>query len=422
MADSGRRSSRARRVRWRRIVSRGGPFVVVYLAALVGFMMGVGVSERDLTLATTATKAYYALGLFVVGGMDIGTPVGGPAIARALLWLSYFLAPLLTATAILEAALRMLAPLALRYRLLDAQVVIAGCGNLALLYLRRLRDLEPGARVVVVERDPVHARISEFRDLHGAGVVPGDITSDAILARLGLHRVKRALLLTGNDFTNLDAAAKILRMAPNLRNRLVVHVSDLGFMKSVADTSVVRDCETFNGHEFAAFHLVKDNLLSRFRSTTYPDLVVLAGFGRFGQTVLHQLQEHALGSFGKVVIVDFIATKSARLFAEQPGFAPGYETEIIDGDLRDPLVWAQVSDIIEADRGDPVVVVGSGEDGTNLHVALDVSKQCPNAYIIARSFRESPFAADVSLDAGVHPFNIAELISVGMPDHWFSTS
>ena len=56
----------------------------------------MGVSERDLADAGILTRAYYTLGLFFLGGLDLGTPVGGPEAARTVLWLAYFAAPLIT--------------------------------------------------------------------------------------------------------------------------------------------------------------------------------------------------------------------------------------------------------------------------------------------------------------------------------------
>ena len=398
---------------------RGLAFATVFVVGFVGLMMGVGVSERDLAGAGIAERAYYALGLFVLGGLDIGTPTGGPAAGRVLLWTAYFAAPIITASTLLEAAVRLIGPLAFRIRPLAGHVVLAGAGRITLLYVRKLRERDPRRTIVVVERDPGHALLGELRDLHRVVIVSGDITSDEVLRGLRVGRAHRVLLLTGDDFANLDAAAKILRLAPELAGHIVVHVSDLSFMREMAESSVARDCEIFNSHEFAAMNLVGEHLLGRFHSTPYRDIVVLAGFGRFGQTVLHQLQQHALESFGHVLIIDEHASRNARAFEEEPGFADDYEHAIIDGDLLDPEIWRRIGQVVVADGNDPVIVVGSGNDGTNLHVALSVRKQYPGAYVIARSFRTSPFTAEIAQEAGIHPFNLAELIESGMPETWF---
>jgi Trk K+ transport system NAD-binding subunit len=392
---------------------------VVYVLAVAGLSSGVGVSALDLAGSGIAERAYYALGLFVLGGLDIGTPVGGPLYGRVLLWTAYFIAPVITASALIEAAARIIQPLSFRLRSLDGHVVVAGAGRLARLYARKLRDRDARRTLVVVDRDPSHPSVVQLRDLYRALIVGGDITSDDVLRGLRLERAHRVLLLTDDDFANLDAAAKIMKLAPDIGERIVAHVSDLGFMRETAESSVARVCETFNGHEFAAVNLVREHLLRRFHSTPHRDLVILAGFGRFGQTVLHQLQQHARGSFDHVVIIDEDAEMNARIFEEEPGFADGYEHAVVNGDLLDPELWRCIGEVVRAHGHDPVVIMGSGNDGTNLHAALMVRKRHPGAYVIVRTFGASPFTAEVAREAGVQAFNLRELLGAGMPETWF---
>ena len=366
-----------------------------------------------------AERAYYVLGLFVMGGMDLGTPAGGPLYGRALLWIAYFAAPLITASALIEAAVRLVSPLALKVRPYRDHVVLGGAGRLTMLYVSRLRAERPRGTVVVVERNPSHHAIAELRDVYRAIVIVGDVTSDAVLGRLRLDECRRALFLTGDDFVNLDAAAKVLHMAPALAGRLVAHVSDLGFMRQTAESSVARGCEIFNGHESAAVVLVRDHLLARFRSTPTRDFVVLAGFGRFGQTVLHQLQERARGSFGDVLILDEAATRKARAFEERPGFDDDYQYRIVQGDILDPDVWRGVGEAARELGRDPVVVLGTGDDGTNLHAAFLARKEHPTAYLIVRTFRASPFTEQVARETNMEAFDLAGLLQDGMPQAWF---
>ena len=95
-------SSDKRKFPWRSAAA-----LFFFLSAMVGFYLGVAVSERpDVTTAGLLTRAYYSLSLFVVGGVDLGTPTGGPLAGRVLLWLSYFGAPVLAASTLIEALLR----------------------------------------------------------------------------------------------------------------------------------------------------------------------------------------------------------------------------------------------------------------------------------------------------------------------------
>jgi len=400
-------------------VWRGLAFAAVYLSGLAGFLAGVGVTERDLALAGLAEKAYYALGLFVLGGLDIGTPVGGPLYGQWFLWAAYFAAPVITASALIEAALRIIRPLALRVRPFNDHIVLGGAGRLTRLYVRKLRESDRARTVVVVERNPNHPTLAELRDQHRAIIVIGDVTEDRVLETLRLERARRILLLTGNDFANLDAASKMVGLHPGLAGRIVVHVADLGFMRETATARASDFCEVFNGHEAAAIHLVQEHLLERFHRTPERDLVVLAGFGRFGQTVLQQLQRHASGSFGHVLMIDEHSSRNVRAFGDQPGFTGDYRHTAIDGDLLDPGIWARIDDAVQEHGHPPVVVVGSGSDRTNLHAALSVRKQHPEAYVILRSFRASPFTVEISQEMGVHAFDLAGLIEKGMPDRWF---
>lgn len=76
--------------------------IVFLLCGFVGFMSGVGATERDLDNANPFTLLYYSMGLFILGGMDLGVPVGGPLWGRTLTWIAYFGAPLLTTSALVE--------------------------------------------------------------------------------------------------------------------------------------------------------------------------------------------------------------------------------------------------------------------------------------------------------------------------------
>ena len=68
--------------------------LTLFTCAMLGLSSGVGLTERpDVVEGSLLAKAYYSLGLFVVGGLDIGLPTGGPQLGRVLLWIAYFGSP-----------------------------------------------------------------------------------------------------------------------------------------------------------------------------------------------------------------------------------------------------------------------------------------------------------------------------------------
>lgn len=402
------------RLRWRLLF----PLVAVGFG-LAGFLGGVGVTERpEVADAGVLTKLYYTLGLFIFGGMDLGTPVGGPVAARTLLWVAYFLAPAITASAVIEAALRLVATENRFLRRLNGHVVVAGSGRLTALYLMKLRRADPTVEVVVV----VPASAPDPKVLAaelGARVITGDIRTSALLEKLHVERARRVMLLTDDDFTNLDTATKILARAPETASSTVVHVADLRFLRALEGTRLQERCQIFNGHQIAAKHLVLTHVLEHFNRTEPTDLVVLAGFGRFGETVLSELQMGARGAFSEVVIIDVEADRRALVFDEQIGFAEDYVRTIIAGDLRDPALWMSLSDRIAAVGSEPVFVLASGVDRTNLRTAMWLQRKYPKALVIARSESSWTFAKEVCGEAGIEAFSVAELVAESMPDAWF---
>ncbi|MFB3077698.1 MAG: hypothetical protein ACE1Y4_06785, partial [Lysobacterales bacterium] len=66
----------------------------VIVLALGAFAAGVGTTGiPDMGSESLAGWLYFAGGLFIFGGLDLGTPIGGPLPARIALWIAYFLAP-----------------------------------------------------------------------------------------------------------------------------------------------------------------------------------------------------------------------------------------------------------------------------------------------------------------------------------------
>ncbi len=409
---------RPRRFRLRALRWRLALVVLAFSLGVAGLLSGVGVSERELADTDVLTKIYYTLGLFLFGGMDLGTPTGGPVWGRAMLWGAYFLAPAITASAVIDAALRVLGPERGIQRMRD-HVVVAGVGRLTTLYLQRLRAADPGVSVVVVVPPGSAGQAAELREAFGARAIVGDVTRPAVQARLGLSRSRRILLLTDDDFTNLDAATTILAEAPHMGPDVVVHVSDLRFLHSMAGTRLARRCQIFNGHQIAASHLVQTSVLDHFRRTEPRDLVILAGFGRFGETVLSELQRGAAGSFDHVVIIDVDAERRAMVFEEQIGFTADYRRDVLSGDLRDPALWRTLAEQVGLSQTEPVFVLGSGVDRTNLRTALWLAQKYPRAFVMARSEAQWSFAEEVSREVGIHTFSVAELVTQSMPREWF---
>lgn len=390
---------------------------------LIGFASGVGTTDRDTVLgADGLTHLYYTLGLFIFGGMDLGTPVDGPLYGRVALWGAYFLAPAITASAVVSAVLRAVGgdQLIMQARL-SGHVVVVGCDRLTRLYLRRLRNASAHTQVLVVGAPGQDAQLEELRDRFRVHVLEGRPTARVTLRKMRLEQASLALVLTSDDFTNFDVATRMLEVDPTVETKLHVHVHDLVFLRSIQSQGrslpVLKN--VFNGHERAAKRLVGLHLLRHFKRTEEQDSVVLAGFGDFGQTVLDELQKNAEGYFDRVVIVDTAVRQQAATFQDQVGFQDHYQRELLEGDIRFPEVWQRVNTYVDLGQGAPVVLIGSGDDQANVRVALTIAEQFPNALTFARNEKQWSFADSLSRVTKIRIVNVVQLVAESMPPEWF---
>jgi voltage-gated potassium channel Kch len=391
--------------------------------ALAAFQLGVGVSDRSgIPESVLSTKIYYVIGLFFLGGLDLGMPVGGPNWARSLLWITYFAAPAVTTGAIIEGLLVTVRPEWWERRGLRDHLVIVGAGRLGMLYLEAVRDVDPRRRVLLMGLEQDLANVAEARTRFGVRFQQGDIRHQAARRALRLDRASGVVVITNHDLVNLDAATAILADHPRLRDRIVVHVSDLTLARAVTEQAarsreaLLSPERIFNSHRIAGEHLVRHELAEYFSATEALDVVVLAGFGRFGQTILEVLQKEAAGEVKMVVIVDLEAEKRFRQFRAEVGLRGGWKRQVLDGDLADPGTWDLVTTCLEFEQPDgaeplrPVYIVGSNNDEVNLHTAIWLRKRDPHARIVTRCFHASGFTRSVARDANLDVFGVADLL------------
>ena len=418
--------------------------VLVTLLAILSFRMGVEVSDRPgIPQAGLAAQLYYAIGLFVLGGLDLGVPVSGPLVGRDLLWTAYFAAPLLTAGALIEGLLRLWNPRWWQLKGLRDHVVIVGMGEVGRLYLEAIRRVDPHRKVLVVDVLSNHVNVIGAVVRHGALFISGDIRNETTREPLRLHRARGVVLVTGSDLINLEAATDILARYPNLSDRIVAHVADGALERSVVASergtgSGLSGRKLFNAHRIAADELVHRRLVPQFDQTRLADVVVLAGFGRFGQTILELLAEEAPDEFSSVLILDRVAELRRRQFEEHTRLGPHHRLLTLERDLHDPGTWAEVEDVLAelgasaptAEGIDPegrsaIFVLGTDDDPLNLRSAMTLRRRNPVAHIVVRCFHDSSLTDHLAEEGRFDVFGVSALVRDALADHhrqWFLRS
>ncbi len=392
---------------------------VVFSCGLIGFLSGVEVSERDIRGVNLATKVYYTLGLFILGGMDLGVPVGGPWWGKLLLWIGYFGAPALMGSTIVDWVHQVVSNQKRWLRTLRGHTVIIGINDITYSILDKLGELGVRGTVVIVDRKIGSTQAMEFNDRYEARVLEGDCTNDYFLSSLRLSRAKRIVVASDNDFDNFEAASKILEIAPSQGEQMLVHSNRLRFMRVLRSSKVVEQCTVFNSYHLAAKHLVKNMMMEHFRSTEDLDTVILAGFGRFGQTILEELQILAIGEISEIGIIDIDANRRVMVANEQSAISNDFRMHILQGEIGHPEVWQQLESVIDLEKGRPFILMATGMDHENLRTGLWLKKHHPEAEVMVRSARPSHFAESVCESAGIRAFGLSQVIHDSMPDEWF---
>ena len=393
--------------------------LMFFTCAMLGLSSGVGLTERpDIVDGSLMAKAYYSLGLFVVGGLDIGLPTGGPLLGQLLLWVAYFGSPLLAASAVIEALLIVISKERWQLRRIKNHIVVFGSGDLTSSYLRVLRQQPIHIPVIVIDQAMELVREQELAATFDVTVIKGDVTHDFILEKLRLHRARRVMLLGDNDFVAFEAASKILRLYPKLKSQIVLHSGSLRFLRAMQSTQIANEVTLFNSYNLAAKGLVNSVLIDHFNNTSYQDTVVIAGFGLFGQTILEELQMNAGDEIDLVAIVDIEAHRRVQIVDEQQKHDIFYKRKIYQGDTTHPDVWRKLTGDINLSRGEPVVIMGTSDSANNLRTALWIKHKYNNSLIFSRTNDTSEFAQAVGKEHGVHCISITRLVEDNIPLEW----
>ena len=376
---------------------RTGLALLAFSLAFYAFRHGVSVSDRpEVAQAGVLTHVYYSLGLFVLGGLDLGVPEGGPGHARTALWLAYFLAPLVTTGVLVESALRLLKPSWIQRQNLRDHIIVVGVGRLGELFLESLYAIEKRPKVLLVDTQESQRLLAKARNQFGAPYVCADIRNPATLQSLSLDHARGLALLTGDDLVNLEAAWAVLRLVPEMQ--VIAHIDDMPMkreMDRLMGDSAGQRIRAFNMHHIAADRIYEQNLAERFQETQGRDVVVLIGFGRFGQTMLEHLRVEASEELERVAIIDKTAKNAVAAFNLQHQES-SFRVDVIDGDAEDPTVWDRLDSLLKGVPHPPFFIFGTDSDTLNLRLAMLLRKRSRRFEIFVRCFHESEFSAQLS--------------------------
>jgi voltage-gated potassium channel Kch len=396
----------------------------VFACALIAFGVGVGTTERAaIPDANFLTHLYYGVGLFVLGGMDLGMPTGGPLFGRVLLWVAYFLGPLVTTTAVAEGFLRAVQPEYLRRRTLREHVVLVGLDRVGQRYLEAVRATHPNRTVLVVDTDANHRAVLLGRRDPNVMFQHGDASDPGIRAQLRLEYAKGVVLTAPDDLVNLEIAWDLANDFPLLP--VAALVADSGIRRGSGQMQDGGGPQLFNVHRMVASHLYESALHAHFHDTAEQDTVVIAGFGRFGQTILEYLQLQAACELQRVIIVDLHADSHAERFEERAGFHRHGTRNVVSGDMTRPSTWDIVDAIAQNDAHPAVVILASEHDDLNRQTAMLLRRRNAPGRIFVRVFHDGAYVRALAKHYDIDILAVDKTLDVALRERhlaWFGNA
>jgi len=401
-----------------------GAAAVVALA-VGAFAAGVGTTGiADMGAESLAGWLYFAGGLFVFGGLDLGTPVGGPQSARIALWIAYFLAPAITTTVIAETMMKMVRPDLMARRRLRQHVILIGSSNAANAYADAIRDVEPDRMIVRLDHHPGQTpRFEEWDTTSALQHLQGDARLPETLDAARLAQAYRVIFLTEDDLLNLEGAWTTLARQPGLP--VAAHVTDLALLRPVNRLIRSQRHKTdssptpliFSTHRIGALQLYEQHLHPYFESTRYQDVVIIAGFGHYSQTILELLCAMAADELELILIVDPAAAHLLRQLRSDVDIGP-VNIATIDGELDDASTWLQVSEQLTDQSTIPLFLLNSADETANLKAAMQLRAQDLKSKIFLSCFHHSAFAESLSSELSVEIVATEKLLAKALRDHY----
>jgi voltage-gated potassium channel Kch len=369
---------------------RAWPWIVIAAMTVASTVLGyVGFAGYAASTGSgdgVTDLLYRTLQLFVLeSGYLAGDVPWQLEIAR-------WLAPLVPAWAILQ-ALRVLfrdqrESFWLRRR--RDHVVICGLGRRGLQFVRDFRGA--GDDVVVIEQDADNPRLPACRRT-GARVLIGSCTDAMLLRKARVERACHAVLVTGDDGTNVETAILVRQVvgvdagdsAPG--SRCYVHVVDLELSRQLEKSRLLSApavglrIRIFNSYQDSARSMLRNHPLepAGFDAGDPRQVhLVVFGFGQMGEAVV--VQAAKLGHFanGRPLRITVIDRQAERLAASFESRYPGMgdiddlQIEFIQSDSESSSVLAQLKDWADDPGAIVTIAVCFDGDSPSLTCALNI--------------------------------------------------
>jgi len=396
-------------------------FVLIILIAWTSFLQTNMVSDAGVGRYFEAL--YFSLSLFIIGGLDIGLPSGGSGTTIMLLWICYFLAPLMTLGAVYQVIQeKLLNRFSPRWR---NHSVICGLGRNGKLIYDLIKEHEPKPhRIVVIEKDPNNSRSIFLQKSKTTWWLRDDFSQLSVLRRANVRQAKQVFITSNLDITNLNTLVTIQGM-PDRRKSLKTffHLGNPGlhdlWKESFLNDPLYTGVTIYNGYQVVTRRLYKRWVLQRNYLDANGNIFIILGYGRFGQMLFYHLAgDKERKSHDDIVVV----TRRMNIDLKQRKFQWAQEQAVrgcfihnpIEGDVHASEIWELTAEKIRDSHKNAIVFLCRDGDMENLELAVNMKLGGPEelrkATIFCRLYSHTANEINDILEKSITPDQSRDIV------------
>ena len=429
------------------------PSLLVFILALLAFNNGVYLEDKpNICTDPLFVQIYYIIGLFLLAGIDFGMPVGGTDFYRILLYISYFLAPLITVLAVIEAVLKTIGADYLK-RPYKNHVVIIGASKEAIsiihswnapenmpyigvgfdrkwsnllcnnklyrtIYIKYFkggfRDFGycQDTKLIVVEKDPNNTKLEYFRELskhRKVDIIIGDVNHSSVINKLNIGQALDCILTTNSDILNINIALKLIDDYGVEKDRIITRVENNDL---IIDLNNSEEEEALNLRLTTTHRKLANCFLYRYIQTfLFLENLVIFGFGTFGQNILESISRSI--SFKNLIIIDPDAEQKyknwvfkKKLYDEN--FNPSYIVKTYNNKQQDSQIIEYIKEKYNKEQCIHFIMCAKLPDYANIKLATNIAESFKKSIIYLRS-QATLYEKLIGIDSRNSPYGLGNL-------------
>ncbi len=364
--------------------------IIIVLLGILCFKNGVVVADRpELTHESVGILFFHIISLFSFGAKDYGAPVQGPIFYQMVLYMIYFIAPLISITALTEIIYLISKPIIPVYIFKKEFHVILGYGRTGKSAENAIKEkFGADARILIVDKHLSSSSLG-IRLLFGWQklLFNADLSEHFELDFINLSQCKSIFIITDNEWLNL----KLFQLVSNDSNfqketKVYTRINNLDiieFLESDPTEGVTKNKYFFNIHSTSVQLFFQNKEVDKSLSEKHHlfeewmrekiDTFIILGFGNFGQAFIHELSacDH-FDACKTLIVVDNDAKILWESYLHDYGWESSINVQCINSNISNAANYDKI--FTDAHPQNACAVFCSSDETLNLKAATSFHK------------------------------------------------